>query len=88
MVEKKSYEVGNQATSINLKESEICPIGTRKFKTPTTDVTRTSTTCSLALTTVHANINRCQLGFAMTRNSRGRAPIVVPRLVSPVLKGF
>lgn len=24
MVEKKSYEVGNQATSINLKESEIC----------------------------------------------------------------
>lgn len=41
MVEKKSYEVGNQATSINLKESEICPIGTRKFKTPATDVNRT-----------------------------------------------
>lgn len=40
-LKKKSYEVGNQATSINLKESEICSIGTRKFKTPATDVNRT-----------------------------------------------
>lgn len=81
MVEKKCTRL---VVKPSIKESKICSIETRKFKTPTTDVTRTSTTCSLALTTVHTNINRRQLGFAM----RGRAPIVVCRLVSPVSKVF